>query len=102
MTPYDFGGDTYEPDRDESRLASQLRRTREAMSDWEWHTLGEVSEMTGDPEASVSARLRDLRKAKFGGHQVVSEYVRRGLWRYRLASPTERAEQEFLESLFVR
>ncbi len=35
-----------------------------------WWTLREISQHTGDPEASISARLRDLRKARFGAHTV--------------------------------
>ena len=41
-----------------------------AMIGGQWHTLAEVSARTGIPEASVSARLRDLRKAKYGAHRV--------------------------------
>jgi len=47
------------------------------MRDGEWRTLGEISEATGHPEASVSARLRDFRKPRFGGHTVNR---RRGKW----------------------
>jgi len=36
------------------------------------------------PEASVSARLLDLRKPTIGGHVIVRLYVRRGLHEYRL------------------
>lgn len=36
------------------------------------------------PEASVSARLMDFRKARFGSHYVDQEYVLMGLWKYRL------------------
>ena len=38
---------------------------------------------TGDPEASVSARLRDLRKKRFGSHIITRRYVSDGLWQYR-------------------
>ena len=37
--------------------------------------------MTGAPPASASARLRQLRKE---GYEVQREYVRRGLWKYRV------------------
>lgn len=49
-----------------------------------WWTLEAISERTGSPQASVSARLRDLRKQRFGGHTVEREYVSRGLFHYRL------------------
>jgi DNA-binding Lrp family transcriptional regulator len=80
-----FDGQTYEPDRDASRLTAQLESVRELMADGQWRTLGEIHDLTGHPEASVSARLRDLRKDKFGAYLVERAYVRRGLYRYRLA-----------------
>jgi hypothetical protein len=79
-----FGGDTYDPDRDGSRLQHQLAAITAAMKDGAWHTLAELHQTCGAPEASVSARIRDLRKAKFGSHQIESAYVERGLWRYRM------------------
>lgn len=62
-----FDGETYEPDLDHSRLTKQIDRVRAAMLDGQWRTLPQISEITSDPEASISARLRDLRKTKFGG-----------------------------------
>jgi len=58
------------------------------MSDGQWRTLGELSALTGDPEASISARLRDLRKPRFGGLTVERKYIRRGLFAYRVAGET--------------
>jgi uncharacterized protein (DUF2132 family) len=49
-----------------------------------WATLSQIAINTGDPEASISSRLRDLRKAKFGGYKIERRYVQRGLWEYRL------------------
>lgn len=54
------------------------------MSDAKWRTLGEVAKETGAPEASISARLRDLRKEKFGGYLVERKYHGDGLWAYRV------------------
>jgi len=79
-----FDGVTYDPARDHDRLGKQLGRTYAALSDANWHTLPELSRITGDPEASISARIRDLRKDKFDGHIVERRYVRRGLWEYRM------------------
>jgi hypothetical protein len=42
----------------------------------EWLTLAELEGFTGHPQASISARLRDFRRPKFGGHTV--ERRRRG------------------------
>lgn len=79
-----FDGDTYSGERDGGRLFAQLVRVRLILSDGEWHTLPELSATTGDPEASVSARIRDLRKRKWGSRIVLREYAGHGLWRYRL------------------
>ena len=80
----DFGGETFQPERDGDRLHAQLVKVFHAMKDGEWRTLAGISSETGAPEASVSARLRDLRKEKFGGHDVQRRFVRRGLFEYRL------------------
>ncbi len=70
----DFDGDTYEPKFDATRLRGEMARVYAIMkSCWmrrEWITLSEIAAITDDPEASISARLRDLRKAKFGAHTV--------------------------------
>lgn len=83
----DFDGATYQPVPDHGRLTSQMLRVFQVMSDGRWRPLGEIAMTTGDPQASVSARLRDLRKEKFGGH-VVERRARgereRGLFEYRL------------------
>jgi hypothetical protein len=47
-------------------------------------TLAEIARELGFPEASVSARLRDLRKPRFGGHLVERRRVSGGLFEYRL------------------
>lgn len=80
----EFAGITYEPERDKARLSSQLEAVREAMKDGEWHTLEELSERCGGTVSSVSARLRDLRKPKFGGYLVEREHVVQGLFHYRM------------------
>ena len=77
-------GSTYVHERDARRLAGQHCRVLALMKDGQWRTLSEIAEETNDPEASVSARLRDLRKIKFGGYVVQRQYVERGLFRYRL------------------
>ncbi len=79
-----FDGNTYNHERDKDRLQRQLARVRGAMMDGNWHTLRELSERLGDPEASVSARLRDLRKPRFGSYIVNRAYVVRGLFVYQM------------------
>lgn len=51
----------------------------------EWWTLAEVSEATGAPEASVSARLRDFRRPRYGGHTVERRKRGREQYEYRVA-----------------
>lgn len=80
----DFDGETIVQDRDKPRLFPQLQRVGGAMKDGAWRTLAQIGTVTGDPEASVSARLRDLRKPKFGGHEVERRHVSDGLHEYKL------------------
>lgn len=79
-----FDGDTIEPDRDDDRLFAQLKRVKALMSDGQWRTLAEISASVGDPQASVSARLRDLRKPRWGSMTVERKYKSRGLFQYRV------------------
>lgn len=93
FTPAAFGGKTYEPARDEARLTGQLAATRQAMSDGRWWTLADLAREVGRllgrraSEAAISARIRDLRKPQFGGHQVTPRNEGGGLWVYRLERP---------------
>ena len=79
-----FVGADYQPERDDARLTTQPGRTWTVMQDGHWHTLREISSRTGDPEASVSAQLRHLRKPEFGSHLLDREYLDHGLYRYRI------------------
>ena len=79
-----FDGITINDERDNGRLQAQLSRVKTYVLNHEWSTLQDIAWYTGYPEASVSARLRDLRKAKFGGYTVERKYVEKGLWAYRV------------------
>jgi hypothetical protein len=82
-----FAGDDYDPKHDDARLTGQIERVFELMKDGRWRTLGEIETATGDPQASISAQLRHLRKARFGGHDVEKRPRGdrdRGLYEYRL------------------
>jgi hypothetical protein len=79
-----FDGTTYDPARDAARLGGQLQRVFDLMRDGEWRTLAEVARAVGGTEAAVSARLRDLRKPRFGSHTVERQHVSGGLWQYRM------------------
>jgi hypothetical protein len=78
-----FDGRTYDHARDQQRLSGMLSRVATVMADNQWHTLRALSIATGGSEAAVSARLRDLRKPRFGGHTIERRYVAHGLWEYR-------------------
>lgn len=71
---------------DHERLSSQFHRVMAFMSDHNWHTLREIAEATGAPEASCSAQLRHARKPRFGSHVVEREHRGNGLYAYRLKS----------------
>lgn len=77
-------GETYEHARDSLRLGDQMKAVFELMKDGKERTLKEIADGTESPESSVSARLRDLRKDRFGGHMVHRQYIARGLFSYRL------------------
>lgn len=77
-------GITFDLARDGRRLAAQHHRVLARLRDSQWWTLKRLAQATGDPEASVSARLRDLRKERFGSHLIERRYVHRGLFEYRL------------------
>ena len=84
-----FNGPAYDPALDQVRLTGQALRVFRIMSDGKWWTLGEIAQTTGDPEASISAQLRHLRKPRFGGHTVNKR--RRGepghgWWEYQLVA----------------
>lgn len=80
----DFDGVTYDPALDHERLTRQLGRVWSVLSDGNWWTLREISAGSAAPEASVSARLRDLRKPKFGGYEIESRRNEGGTWEYRM------------------
>jgi len=85
-----FNGEVYDPKFDDQRLKKQLGRVFSCMRDGEWRTLSEIESLIGDPQASVSAQLRHLRKKKFGAY-VVNKRPRGerslGLFEYQLLSP---------------
>lgn len=82
-----FNGPEYSPEFDQERLGAQLKRVYAVISDGNWYTLQEIQMITGDPQASISAQLRHLRKTRFGSHIIErrSRGDRKdGLFEYRL------------------
>jgi len=76
-----FGGATYDPARDRERLGRQLCAVVELMADGKARTLQEIARETGFPEASISARLRDIRK-HYGTDAMESRRGDRNQWIY--------------------
>lgn len=60
---------------DQVRLSITLQRVVVLMSDQRWRTLKEIAAAVGCSEAGASARLRDLRKKKFGAFTVERQRV---------------------------
>lgn len=85
-----FDGATYDPAFDNDRLEKQLGRVYDCMSDGQFRTLQEIAQITHDPEASISAQLRHLRKPRFGSYVVERQHRgdrSDGLYEYRLLKP---------------
>ncbi len=85
-------GITFDRERDGSRLAKQHHRVKALMRDGQWRTLAQIASLLKIPEASASARRRDLRKEKFGAHTVDHRNCGGGLWEYRLTINPKEAE----------
>lgn len=79
-----FDGQTYDPKADHQRLFAQLLRVKAVLADGEWHSLDAVAARARCPQQSASARMRDLRKTKFGAHIIEKRCIGRGLWLYRM------------------
>lgn len=79
--PFDGKGATFRQDRDGKRLGKQCQAVYDAMKSGEWWLLRGLAAVTSAPEASVSARLRDLRRY---GFTIEREYLKDGLHRYRM------------------
>ncbi len=85
MLTEQFDGTTYQPQRDHKRLSGQLAQVYSVMANhYLWYSLKELTTICGGSEAGISARIRDLRKPKFGSHIVQKRCNPNGLWEYRL------------------
>ena len=89
-----FDGKTYDAARDFDRLDSQLTLVRQALAGHAPMTLSQIQcELARKGchagVASISARIRDLRKKRFGAHKVTREYVGDGLWVYQMTAGME-------------
>jgi hypothetical protein len=87
-TPLPFDGITYKP-RDSIKFGTQLWGVLEVMSDGNWRTIPDLDKklrLIGiyATHQGISARIRDLRKAKFGGRKIERREIRPRLYEYRL------------------
>ena len=73
---------------DTLRLGHQLQAVRDAMSDGNWHTLEQLARAAHCTTQSASARARDLRKARFGGHTIQRQRseTAKGVFLYRMVN----------------
>lgn len=78
---YNASGKTFVEKRDRKRISNQCRKVWGVVSDGRWHTLEQIKSLTGASEASISARIRDLKNKHKCAYEKV--YVAKGLWRYR-------------------
>lgn len=65
-----FNGPEYQTGADHKRLTKQHDIILALMIDGKWRTLNQIAEITNQPQASVSAQLRHLRKPRFGSYTV--------------------------------
>jgi hypothetical protein len=87
----DFDGATYDHKRDYVRLSGALSRVYGALTTGHWHTLKSLAALAHCSEAAASARIRDLRKPKFGAFLIERRYIGNGLHEYRM----QRGKSEF-------
>ncbi len=79
-----FNGSDYQPRRDNTRLMHQHKLVFDLMKDAKWRSLKDIEYLIKQPQASISAQLRHLRKSRFGGHTLNKRYVNNGLYEYQL------------------
>lgn len=84
-----FDGADYKPERDNARLTGQLLKIWNLMIDGKFRSLPEISAEIKEPEASISAQLRHLRKERFGAHTVERVRGANSLYLYKLIVNTK-------------
>lgn len=83
-----FCGETYLPEQDCERLTGQLLRVLRVFKQHrgEWLTLSHLAQEANCPEASASARYRDLKRREFGAWPMERQRRPNGLHVYRMAA----------------
>ena len=83
-----FEGSDYVPKLDHKRLSTQLDKIIDLMLDGKYRTLAEIEDALGYPQASISAQLRNAKKAKHGGYTLNKQRRKlQGLFAYQLRAP---------------
>ena len=87
----DFDGDDYVANRDNTRLTNQIDKVRMYMENAGYLTVKQIAADLKQPEPSVSAQIRNLRKDRFGARTVNREYRGNGCYAFKL-EPKEGAD----------
>lgn len=97
-----YNGPDYDPALDDKRLTKQTGRIYDVMIGGLWLTLFEIATLTGDPESSISAQLRHLRKPRFGSY-IVNKRRRglpgNGLFEYQLLPPVKENWKDLFDTI---
>lgn len=68
---------------DRKRRATQRAGVMRALNRGRWLSLKDFQGVKGS-DSGISARIRDARKPKFGGHKIVCRRDEGGVYRYKL------------------
>jgi hypothetical protein len=69
---------------DRKRLKSQRSGVWNILRDHRWHPLTIFKQKVKGSDSSITARIRDARKKKYGGHIIQCARDAAGVYRYRL------------------
>jgi hypothetical protein len=86
-----FLGSTYDATVDRKPLTTQLAKVWNVVRDGRWYTLSYIAAVTHAPEASLSARLRDLRRYGMDVERLREPGSRQ--YSYRVSNARQFAEQ---------
>ena len=75
-----------------------VERCRIIMSDGSWWRISDMAAALGCTETGASARIRDQRKAKFGGHRI-EKRLRSNTFEYRMVPAKSRLGRTLGEML---
>lgn len=92
-----FDGRTYDHKRDHTRLRTALEAVHDCLRDGQRWTVYELRDgvrlRTGKNHEAITARIRDLRKLKFGGHDIRKTHTGHGVYAYWMPNPNGDNEQ---------